>query len=152
MKQRIIPFLWYEVDNAVNIARYYRDIFGAKHVHIHDEESLDNTPSGSVQVVTIDIFDTTFQFMSAGKHDSFNDAISFMIKCKDQAEIDHYWDKLSSIPEAEQCGWCRDKYNVRWQIVPQNLNQLIGSEAGMQKFLKMKKIIIADLENDKISK
>jgi predicted 3-demethylubiquinone-9 3-methyltransferase (glyoxalase superfamily) len=78
----------------------------------------------------------------------FNEAVSFMVNCKDQNEIDYYWEKLSAIPESEQCGWVKDKYGVSWQIVPENMNELISinPEKTTPAMLKMKKIIIADLE------
>ncbi len=86
---------------------------------------------------------------SAQKHDfAFNEAVSLMINCKDQKEIDYYWDKLSAVPEAEQCGWVKDKYGVSWQIIPANMGELMSKkpEKTTPAMLKMKKIIIADLE------
>lgn len=77
----------------------------------------------------------------------FNEAISLIVNCKDQAEIDHFWEKLSAFPESEQCGWLKDKYGVSWQIVPENINELTNSDAKLQALLKMKKIIIEDLKN-----
>jgi len=86
---------------------------------------------------------------SARSHDfKFNEAISFMVNCKDQAEIDYFWAKLSAVPEAEQCGWIKDKYGISWQIIPQNMGELIGKnpEKTTPMMLQMKKIVIADLE------
>lgn len=85
-------------------------------------------------------------------HFDFNEAISFMVPCDDQAEIDYYWEKLSAVPEAEQCGWLKDKYGVSWQIVPSVLDEMMqsGSEAQVarvtQAFLKMKKLDLAALQ------
>lgn len=82
----------------------------------------------------------------------FNEAISFMVSCDTQEEIDEYWGKLSAVPEAEQCGWCKDKYGVSWQIVPTAMEQMMGSgdkekiARVTQAFLKMKKFDIAELE------
>ena len=78
-------------------------------------------------------------------------AISYLIECKDQEEIDHFWSKLSSVPEAEQCGWCKDKFGFTWQVVPDMtrwMNEKDKAAAGraMQAMLKMKKIIVADLD------
>jgi predicted 3-demethylubiquinone-9 3-methyltransferase (glyoxalase superfamily) len=78
----------------------------------------------------------------------FNEAISFIINCRNQEEINYFWDKLSASPESEQCGWVKDSFGVSWQIVPENLNELMAknSEEINNKILDMKKIIIADLE------
>ena len=86
---------------------------------------------------------------SAQKHDfAFNEAVSLMVNCRDQEEIDYYWDKLSAVPEAEQCGWVKDEYGVSWQITPANMGELMSKnpEKTTPVMLAMKKIIIADLE------
>jgi len=86
---------------------------------------------------------------SAQQHDfAFNEAVSLMVNCNDQEEIDYYWNKLSAVPEAEQCGWIKDKYGVSWQIIPANLDELMGKnpEKTTPVLLAMKKIVIADLE------
>lgn len=86
---------------------------------------------------------------SASQHNfSFNEAVSLMISCKDQKEIDYYWDKLSAVKEAEQCGWTKDKYGISWQIIPANMGELMGRnpEKTTPAMLKMKKIIISELE------
>lgn len=90
---------------------------------------------------------------SSGPHEFiFNEAISFIVKCDTQEEIDHYWEKLSAVPESEQCGWCKDKYGVSWQIVPSVMDTMMASgdkekiDRVTQAFLKMKKFDIAKLE------
>ncbi len=90
---------------------------------------------------------------SAQQHNfAFNEAISFMVRCDTQAEIDHYWDKLSAVPEAEQCGWLKDKYGVSWQIVPTAMDAMMSSgtpaqvDRVTQAFLPMKKLDIATLQ------
>lgn len=144
--QKITPFLWFESD-AIGVATYYRTVFGVENVQIVDEESFIGTPSGQVQIVTTVLFGNTFQLMSAGKHDEFNDAISFVINCKNQTEIDSYWNNITSNGGKEsQCGWCIDKYGVRWQIIPENMSALLSTPEAMQKMLTMNKIIIADLQ------
>jgi predicted 3-demethylubiquinone-9 3-methyltransferase (glyoxalase superfamily) len=83
---------------------------------------------------------------------TFNEAVSLMVKCEDQAEIDHYWEKLSAVPESEQCGWLKDAYGVSWQIVPRAMDEMMtsGDQAKIdrvtQAFLKMKKFDIAELQ------
>jgi predicted 3-demethylubiquinone-9 3-methyltransferase (glyoxalase superfamily) len=144
--QKVTPFLWFEKD-AVGVAKYYQSIFGEENVTIKNDSSFDGTPSGTVQIVSLEVFDQPLQFMSAGKHDAFNDSISFSVTCKDQTEIDKYWDAITRDGEEIDCGWCRDKFGVRWQIVATNMDALISTTAGMQAMLKMKKIIIADLKS-----
>ena len=95
-----------------------------------------------------------FNAMSGqGQHNfDFNEAISFVVNCDTQYEIDHYWQKLSAVPQAEMCGWLKDKYGVSWQIVPTILNKLLSDKDGkksqsvMKAMLQMKKINIAELE------
>lgn len=75
---------------------------------------------------------------------TFNEAVSMQIFCKDQAEIDYYWEKLSKTPEAEQCGWCKDQFGVSWQVVPENMGELMERPNAFSKMLEMKKLVIAD--------
>ena len=87
---------------------------------------------------------------SADMHDfAFNEAVSFLVNCSDQMEIDYYWANLSAVPEAEQCGWIKDKYGLSWQIVPENWDEIMSNSPDkvIPEMLKMKKIIIAELEN-----
>lgn len=75
---------------------------------------------------------------------TFNEGISLSIACKDQAEIDYFWEKLSTVPEAEQCGWCKDQYGVSWQIVPENTEELLKKPGAFANMMQMKKLVIAD--------
>lgn len=75
---------------------------------------------------------------------TFSEAISLSVACKDQAEIDYFWEKLSAVPESEQCGWCKDKYGVSWQVVPENTDELMKKPGAYAKMMQMKKLIIAD--------
>lgn len=83
---------------------------------------------------------------------TFNEAVSFYVECEDQEEVDHFWEQLSAVPEAEQCGWLKDRFGLSWQIVPWQLGELLESSnktkalAAMNAMLKMKKIVIADLQ------
>lgn len=91
-----------------------------------------------------------FTAMDAGRdmHDfDLNEAVSFIINCEGQAEIDYFWEKLSAVPESEQCGWVKDKFGVSWQIIPKNMGELIKTPAAMNAMMKMKKIIIAELQS-----
>lgn len=89
---------------------------------------------------------------------TFNEAFSFIINCKDQEEIDYYWDKLSAVPESEQCGWVKDKFGVSWQIVPDNIDEVLfngpkdEARRASEALLKMKKIDISALERARLAK
>jgi predicted 3-demethylubiquinone-9 3-methyltransferase (glyoxalase superfamily) len=110
-------------------------------------------PSGSVKVVNFVLFGQRFQAMTAGPHHDFNDAISMVVECENQAELDRYWDALlqgGGKPQA--CGWLIDKYGVRWQIVPKRMNEFIADTDPVRgkrvadAMLKMVKLDIATLE------
>jgi predicted 3-demethylubiquinone-9 3-methyltransferase (glyoxalase superfamily) len=88
----------------------------------------------------------------AVRSSSFNEAISFYVECEDQAEVDYFWKRLSSVPESEQCGWLKDKFGLSWQIIPKQMGPLLTAPdkkkalAATNAMLKMKKIVIADLQ------
>lgn len=148
--QKITPFLWFEKD-AMGIAKYYASIF--KDSKIKSPTTMDDTPSGSVQIVTIELFGQDFTIMSAGPEFKFTEAVSFVIDCQDQEEVDYYWNKLTADGGQESmCGWLKDKYGLSWQVVPRRLNELMSDpnkeKAGRatQAMLQMKKIDVATLE------
>lgn len=93
-----------------------------------------------------------FICLDGGPLFKFNEAISFTVSCEDQAEVDYYWEKLSAVPEAEQCGWCKDKFGMSWQIIPKRLNALLSdpdrekANRTMQAMMKMHKIDVGELE------
>ncbi|MFH2135482.1 MAG: VOC family protein [Pseudomonadota bacterium] len=146
--QKITTFLWFDKE-AAEAARFYTSVF--KDAKIIDSTTLEDTPSGTVEIVTIELLGQTFQLMNAGSLFKFNEAISFMVNCDTQEEIDYYWDKLSAVPEAEACGWLKDKFGVSWQIVPTVMWEMQKSKDKQKlarltdAFLKMKKFDIATL-------
>lgn len=146
--QRITPFLWFDKE-AHKAAKFYTSVF--KDSKIRDSKTLDNTPSGTVEIVTIELLGQEFTLMSAGPLFKFNESISFVINCETQEEIDYYWKKLSADPKAEQCGWLKDKFGLSWQIVPNVLVDMLQDRDRkkvarvMEAFLKMKKFDIAKL-------
>jgi len=85
-----------------------------------------------------------FVAINAGPEFKFNEAVSFSIACADQKEIDYYWEKLSTVPESEQCGWCKDKFGLSWQVVPKNIGELMKKPNAFANMMKMHKIVIAD--------
>lgn len=125
---KISPFLWYAKD-AEEAARFYATIFPDSHVDRVTPMAAESPsgPPGSVVVVEFTLFGAPFKAMTAGPMDPFNHAVSFMVECDDQAEIDRYWDALLDGGQAEACGWVRDRYGVAWQITPRVLNELMAS-------------------------
>ncbi len=83
-----------------------------------------------------------FVAINAGDDFTFTEAVSFAIMCKDQQELDYYWSKLSAVPSSEQCGWCKDKYGLSWQIVPENIEELMKKPGAFEVMMEQKKIII----------
>ncbi len=137
----ITPCLWCK-DNALEKAEYYCSIFP-------NSKILSKHPA----IVSFELNGNTFQALNGGVDFPYNESISFAIRCKDQAEVDHYWDTfIKDGGKAQDCSWCQDKYGMRWQVVPDRLVELMmdtdQGKAGkvMQAMMKMQKIIIADLE------
>lgn len=151
--QKITPFLWYAKE-AEEAANHYTSIFPDS--RITRVTSLPSeSPSGppeSVKVVDFVLFGQAFTAMSAGRLDPFNHAVSFVVNCEDQAELDRYWNALLEGGAAEQCGWLKDRYGVSWQIVPTVLLKMLAdpdrarARRATDAMLKMVKIDIATLE------
>ncbi|NIR92071.1 MAG: VOC family protein, partial [Gammaproteobacteria bacterium] len=131
---------------------FYASVFPDSRSQIFARYANDEAPDteGTVKYAQFTLGGQEFGAMdSARMHDfGFNEAISFMVNCKDQEEIDYFWSKLSAVPKAEQCGWVKDKFGVSWQIVPANMGELMSRNPNKTTLamLKMKKIIIEDLE------
>lgn len=151
---KIFPFLWYAKE-AEEAARHYASIFPDSRVDRVTtlRSETPSGPPGSVKVVDFTLFGRRFQAMSAGPHHDFNDAISLVVLCDDQAELDRYWDGLlhgGGQPQA--CGWLIDRFGVRWQIVPEVLERLMGdpdparAKGVTDAMLKMVKLDVAALE------
>lgn len=149
--QKITPFLWFD-KNLKEIIDFYSSVF--PDFKILNNGNLSDTPSGEVEMVTIEILGQKLSLMTAGPMFKFNESISFVISCKDQREIDYYWDKLTHDGGEEgQCGWCKDKYGLSWQVVPDIINTIMssGNKEKIQRvteaFLKMKKFDVEILQN-----
>jgi len=150
---KIVPHLWYS-ERAAEAAEFYVSLFPNSKVDRVTPISADTPsgPAGSVSVVEFTLAGQPFMAISAGPLDPFNHAVSFLVNCEDQAEIDRLWDALSSGGQPEQCGWVRDRYGLCWQIVPKRLGELMKSsdrtraKRVMEAMLKMKKLDIAGLE------
>lgn len=152
MEQKIIPNLWFD-GNAKEAVEYYVSVFpdskvlSTKYYPNSAEEGLadfQQDMAGKELVINFELRGQQFTAINAGSQFKFNEAVSFAIICKDQEEIDRYWDKLSSVPESEQCGWCKDRFGLSWQVVPENVEKLLQRPNGYVNMMKMKKLVIED--------
>ncbi len=159
MRQKITPVLMYcgavqgKAEEAVN---FYGQVFPDSKVDMVSkyQDGEGQNVIGQVKYAGFKLFGQEFGAMDSGvpQEFTFSEAISLLVSCEDQKEIDNYWEKLSAVPESEQCGWLKDKYGVSWQITPANLQQLMQgdnpekAQRVTQAFLKMKKFDIATLE------
>ena len=145
----ITPHLWFDKE-AREPAQFYCSVF--PNSKITSVRTLRDTPSGDCDIVAFELNGQPFMAISAGPLFKFNESISFMVSCETQAEIDRYWETLSAVPAAEQCGWLKDKYGLSWQIVPAAMNEMLQTGTPeqtarvTQAFLKMKKLEIAELQ------
>lgn len=157
--QKITPNLLFSNDacgKAEEAIKYYTDVFTDSSIQVMNKYAPGEakTPKAKVNFAAFKLSGMNFSAMDNGfdVDYSFNEAFSFIVNCRDQKEIDYFWDKLSTVPEAEQCGWVKDEYGVSWQIVPENLDEIMSkgtkeeNEKVQQKLLQMKKIDIATLE------
>jgi predicted 3-demethylubiquinone-9 3-methyltransferase (glyoxalase superfamily) len=155
--QKITPFLWFD-NQAEDAAKFYVSIFdnsalGAVNRYGKEGFEVHGRPEGSVMTVSFRLEGQEFTALNGGPNFKFTEAISFVVKCETQSEVDHYWEKLgeSGDERAQRCGWLKDKYGVSWQIVPTALFELMrGTDAKksqrvMQAMLQMKKLDVAAL-------
>ena len=141
---KIVPCIWLTADGGrlSNILDYYKTVF-THSIQIGSITPLGQTPSGNAEICEVTVFEQKFTLMSTeNEHHSLNDAISFLINCEDQKEIDHFWDYFTRDGEESQCGWCIDKYGLRWQVIPKNLGELMSKPNSFEVMMKQKKIII----------
>ena len=153
-RAKVRPFFWYAKE-AEEAAKFYTSIFPNSRVdRVTTMQSVSPSgPPGSVKVVDFTLFGQPFTAMTAGPHHEFNDAISMMIECEDQQELDRYWNAIREGGGKEQaCGWINDRFGVRWQIVPAKMMALMGdkdparSKRVTDAMMKMVKLDIATLE------
>ena len=152
--QKITPSLWVETKDAKAVVDYYLSIF--KDGKLKDHRKYKNPPEaggGDFETAIMEINGIEFNILAAGPYFKFNESVSFVINCKDQAEVDYYWSALTANGGKESsCGWCKDKYGLSWQVVPVEYFDLINSEdpkvrdKAMQNTLKQKKIILSELK------
>jgi predicted 3-demethylubiquinone-9 3-methyltransferase (glyoxalase superfamily) len=154
---KITPSLWFD-NNAEEAMNYYVSVFKNSKINRIDrypDESWDEHfkgMSGKVINGEFELDGQKFICLDGGPIFKFNEAISFTVDCKDQEEVDYYWERLSHTPEAEQCGWCKDKFGLAWQIVPRQLGELMngddpeGVKRVTQAMMAMHKLDVAELE------
>lgn len=164
INQKIKPFLWFDKE-AEEAMRFYVNVFNeapysnqnSKIVSIARYEKGINTPQppemeGKVLTGIFELNGERFMCLDGGPYFKFNEAMSLFVECRDQKEVDYFWAKLSAVPESEQCGWLKDKFGVSWQIIPGRMMELLADKNREKAhrvanaMLKMKKIVIADLE------
>ncbi len=154
---KITSFLWFDGE-AEEAAKYYIGIFKnskIKRIAHYGEagKEIHGRPPGSVMVVEFELNGQPFAALNGGPVFKFNEAVSFVVNCKDQKEVDYYWEKLGAggDPAARQCGWLKDKYGLSWQVAPEGMDAALNdpdpvrAERSMQAMLGMKKIDIAEL-------
>jgi len=151
--QKISPFLWFD-DQAEEAVNFYTSIFkNSKILNVTRYGEVGPGPKDSIMTVAFQLEGQEFMALNGGPHFKFTEAISFVVKCKTQEEVDDLWENLSEGGgEKIQCGWLKDKYGVSWQIVPTILGEMISdpnrakSQRVMEAMLKMKKIEIEGLK------
>jgi len=162
--QKIVPSLWFdkETEEAIN---FYISVFNGSPYRARDSRIISITRyekgmevpgseemEGKILAAIFELNGQRFMALDGGPIFKFNEAVSFYVECEDQDEVDYFWDKLSAVPEAEQCGWLKDTFGLSWQIIPRQMGELLGSPmrdkalAATNAMLKMKKIVIADLQ------
>jgi predicted 3-demethylubiquinone-9 3-methyltransferase (glyoxalase superfamily) len=150
--QKIVPFLWFD-DKAEEAMNFYVSIFkNSKRGRISHYGEAGPGPKGTVMVATFQLEGQEFMALNGGPHFKFTEAISLVVNCETQDEVDAFWEKLSEGGSKGQCGWLKDKYGLSWQIVPTVLGELMSdpdpekSKRVMTAMLKMSKIVIRGLK------
>jgi predicted 3-demethylubiquinone-9 3-methyltransferase (glyoxalase superfamily) len=147
--KRIVPNLWFD-GNAKEAVDFYVSVFPDSKVvstSYYPNEGLadfQKDMAGKELSIEFELSGNPFTAINAGPEFKFNESVSFAIPCQDQEEIDYYWGKLSSVPESEQCGWCKDQYGLSWQVIPDNMGELMNRPNAFANMMQMKKIVIED--------
>jgi predicted 3-demethylubiquinone-9 3-methyltransferase (glyoxalase superfamily) len=156
IRQKISPFLWFDTQ-AEEAANFYVSVFRSGKINAvsrYGEAGRERHGKevGSVMVVEFEIEGVTFTALNGGPHFKFNEAVSFVVTCDSQEEIDHFWNALTEGGKESRCGWLKDKFGLSWQIVPSQLPQMMGgSDAAtrdrvMTAVMSMKKFDLVRLE------
>jgi predicted 3-demethylubiquinone-9 3-methyltransferase (glyoxalase superfamily) len=141
---KIVPCIWFTTDGGQlsKVIEYYKAAFD-KDFQAEEIISLGETPSGNTEMCEVVVFGQKYTLMcTEDEHHPLNDAISLMINCDDQKEIDRFWDYFTREGKESQCGWCFDKYGLRWQVIPKNLGELMSKPNSFDILMKQGKIVI----------
>ncbi|MGH9607231.1 MAG: VOC family protein [Terracidiphilus sp.] len=143
---RITPFLWFDM-NAEEAVEFYLSVFK----NSRRLSELRNTgdapgPKGGILTLAFELDGQPFTALNGGPEHKFNEAVSFVVRCESQEEVDYYWSRLTDGGSEIACGWLRDKFGLCWQIVPVRLFDLLTNSKAMQAMMRMKKLDIAELE------
>ena len=158
MISKISPCLWFDTQ-AEDAAKFYTSIFKDSKVvtitrYPDVGQEIHGKPAGSVLTVEFELNGQSFTALNGGPHFKFNEAVSLQIECETQAEVDHFWEKLGAggDPNAQQCGWLKDKFGLSWQVVPKGMAEVLNdpdttkSKRAFEAMLQMKKLDIAGLQ------
>lgn len=161
---KIVPSLWFDENTEEAIGFYIAAFNGSPHkrgdsrmISMNRYEKGMEVPGteqmlGKVLTAIFELDGQRFMALDGGPIFKFNEAVSFYVECEDQEEVDYFWKLFSAVPESEQCGWLKDKFGLSWQIVPRQMGELLSSPdrkkalAATNAMLKMKKLVIADLQ------
>jgi predicted 3-demethylubiquinone-9 3-methyltransferase (glyoxalase superfamily) len=143
---RITPFLWFD-SNAEEAVNFYISVFkNSRRLEEFRSPEDSTVPKGTILTIAFELDGQKFTALNGGPVFKFTEAISLVVRCDSQQEIDYYWSKLSADPADGQCGWTKDKFGLSWQIVPAKISELLKHPKAMQAMLKMKKLDIPELE------
>ncbi|HEX2387858.1 MAG TPA: VOC family protein [Solirubrobacterales bacterium] len=152
MAQKITPNLWFD-GNAEEAASFYVDVFDDGRITNVSHYPEGTSSAGKVVTVEWELNGQAFIGINGGPQFKFDEAVSFMITCKDQAEVDYYWERLTDGGAESQCGWLRDRFGLSWQVVPEGIEELFSdpdptkAERAWQAMMKMRKLDVAELRN-----
>lgn len=151
MLQRIVPNLWFDTE-AQEAAEFYVSIFpNSRIVHVAHYTEAGPRPAGMVMTVEYELDGQRFVAINGGPQFTFDEAVSFQITCETQEEVDTYWERLTDGGEESQCGWCKDRFGLSWQVVPSGMEEVFAdpdperARRAMEAMLAMRKLDIAEL-------
>ena len=143
---RITPFLWFD-SNAEEAVEFYLSVFkNSRRLSELRNPGETPGPKGGILTVAFELDGQKFTALNGGPHHKFTDAISFVVRCETQQEVDYYWERLTDGGSEVACGWLRDKFGLSWQIVPTQMIEMIKNPKAMRAMMGMKKIDLAELE------
>ncbi len=152
MSQAVTPFLWFDIE-AEEAARFYASVFPhSRIISVSRYSSAKTDREGQVMTVDFELRGQRFVALNGGPQYRFSEAISFVISCEDQAEIDYYWERLTDGGEEGPCGWLKDRFGLSWQVVPSHMGELMGggdpaaARRAFEAMMGMRKLDIAALQ------